>query len=550
MTFELPFYPYPTTIYDLPRELLIHIFTFCIPGDYSSFTTATKRPTPVLQPLSLAGVCHLWRTLITQTPHLWSYLHLKINTRGQVPFVRAWLARAQSTPLHISLYYDVEDTRAIYFVFEEVVGLMSEASSRWVELNIRVPDYFLFLLFGDCTSMSGAKLDVLRIHKANFVWENPVSCTPFRLLGGLPAPRTLSLQGMSLERVVVGWKNLTCVSAEGVELGECLKAFHLAPKLEECTFVNINPGHVNDEVGYPTSIITHPYVHTLRIENTLVGEALLRRLCLPSLQIFSYIPISNPFHGYSHPFAFTTPLSDFSTLESLVLRSRCMLQRLSVPAHVPAEAFARLFGTVRTIRELILDFGAVPPGSSVPREVLELLVPGMNANPSTSEMEGIPVGLLLELEALEVQTRVISFPWSTLPRLFSLSFSSSILGAQFDPLSLLPDSPTETSTQFRKLHRLHLKIGTSSLDANVNTYPEWPSFIDRSVLVDILQLREGGAEVKVSVSGRDWVADSLVFHGSGQGEVSYSQTGATERGVGSAHGYFDGVNGVRYVAHL
>ncbi|CAA7261087.1 unnamed protein product [Cyclocybe aegerita] len=362
MTFELPFYPYPITIYDLPPELLIHIFRFCVPCDIYSFTTATKRPTPVLQPLSLAGVCRPWRNLIIQSPHLWSHLQLKVNARGQVPFVRAWLARAQKTPLSISLYYDVEDRIAMYFIFEEVVGLVSEASSRWVELNVRVPDYFLFLLFGDCTSMSGAKLDVLRIHKANFVWENPVSCTPFRLLGGLPAPRTLALQGMSLDRVVVGWKNLTRVSAEGVALGECLKALHQAPKLEECTFVNINPGHVNDEVGYPTSIITHPHLHTLRIENTFVGDALLRRLYLPSLQAFSYIPISNPFHGYSHPFAFATPLSDFSTLETLTLRSRCVLQRLSVPVYVPAEAFARLLDAICTIKELVLDFGAVPPG--------------------------------------------------------------------------------------------------------------------------------------------------------------------------------------------
>ncbi|KAF9018939.1 hypothetical protein BDZ89DRAFT_1209560, partial [Hymenopellis radicata] len=66
----------------MPSELLLDIFTFCIPCWFSSHNLDSEKTDsldPRQPPWTLTRVCRLWRQLAIGCPLLWAYLELNVD---------------------------------------------------------------------------------------------------------------------------------------------------------------------------------------------------------------------------------------------------------------------------------------------------------------------------------------------------------------------------------------------------------------------------------------------------------------------------------------
>ncbi|KAJ7311500.1 hypothetical protein DFH08DRAFT_943826 [Mycena albidolilacea] len=119
----------------LPPELLAEIFLFCLPFDEDGLPI---RADPDEAPLNLCAVCRQWRSITLTTPKLWSSLFLDnlirygpVSQALYVDLCHKWLARAQSTPLLISLdmYFPAA---AANLLLDTVIGL----SRQWQNIEL------------------------------------------------------------------------------------------------------------------------------------------------------------------------------------------------------------------------------------------------------------------------------------------------------------------------------------------------------------------------------------------------------------------------------
>ncbi|KAJ7864839.1 hypothetical protein B0H14DRAFT_2183035, partial [Mycena olivaceomarginata] len=119
----------------LPPELLAEIFFFCLPFDEDGLPI---RADPDEAPLNLCAVCRQWRSIALTTPKLWSSLfldyllwHGPVSQALYVDLCHKWLARAQSTPLSISLdmYFPAA---AANLLLDTVIGL----SRQWQNIEL------------------------------------------------------------------------------------------------------------------------------------------------------------------------------------------------------------------------------------------------------------------------------------------------------------------------------------------------------------------------------------------------------------------------------
>ncbi|KAF6756942.1 hypothetical protein DFP72DRAFT_892788 [Ephemerocybe angulata] len=88
----------------LPKELLLEIFIFCLPGRHQPILDESEAP------LLLTRICKSWRILAMGAPALWSSLHLAIP-RGSEPFVQfqldrcsRWATCAKRRPMTLSIW--------------------------------------------------------------------------------------------------------------------------------------------------------------------------------------------------------------------------------------------------------------------------------------------------------------------------------------------------------------------------------------------------------------------------------------------------------------
>ncbi|KAL5495779.1 hypothetical protein ACEPAI_1243 [Sanghuangporus weigelae] len=87
----------------LPFEILVEIFSRCLPTDYVRLSTHPQ----LLPPFTFARVCSLWRHLVLSTPRLWSRIVLGrhgADSSKELLAFEFWLERTGETqPLDIVL---------------------------------------------------------------------------------------------------------------------------------------------------------------------------------------------------------------------------------------------------------------------------------------------------------------------------------------------------------------------------------------------------------------------------------------------------------------
>ena len=170
----------------LPTEIFTAIFSLLHPF-------GVREPPQPTAPFSISHVCHRWREISLNLPHLWSH----INFTRQTPDCSAeMLARAKMAPLHL-----------------EAVTLMwsrekFEAFKRQIEahihhtrhLSITTTSHHLVRTFGRLVS-SAPFLEQLSITNGDYSWHTPPEI-PFNLFDGI-APKLIYLR---LDNCGVRWE--------------------------------------------------------------------------------------------------------------------------------------------------------------------------------------------------------------------------------------------------------------------------------------------------------------------------------------------------------
>ncbi|KAL5485868.1 hypothetical protein ACEPAI_6911 [Sanghuangporus weigelae] len=88
----------------LPDELLREIFKYCLP-EHPNFRSE-------FAPLLLTHVCRRWRAVGSETPELWTTLHLNnpaLRRKNVLPLLDLWLQRSGSWPLDIDVDISILD---------------------------------------------------------------------------------------------------------------------------------------------------------------------------------------------------------------------------------------------------------------------------------------------------------------------------------------------------------------------------------------------------------------------------------------------------------
>ncbi|KAL5534747.1 hypothetical protein ACEPAG_1211 [Sanghuangporus baumii] len=134
----------------LPSEILVEIFSRCLPLDYVRLSTHPQ----LLPPFTFARVCSLWRRLVLSTPRLWSRIVLGrhgADSSKELLTFEFWLERTGETqPLDIVLDPQIDDVLDV-LLNEDVIAryerdttMLIERicmnSQRWCSLTLDVPD--------------------------------------------------------------------------------------------------------------------------------------------------------------------------------------------------------------------------------------------------------------------------------------------------------------------------------------------------------------------------------------------------------------------------
>lgn len=148
----------------LPAEILVEIFSLCLPSDHIRLSTHPQ----LLPPFTLAQVCSQWRYLILSTPRLWSHIvlgHHGMNSSKEVSTFEFWLQRTgTSQPLDILLDPQADDALDILLneeacaTYERETAMLIEKfcanSQRWRSLVLDVlSSSVLDPLFGSLSTL-------------------------------------------------------------------------------------------------------------------------------------------------------------------------------------------------------------------------------------------------------------------------------------------------------------------------------------------------------------------------------------------------------------
>ncbi|CAE6507789.1 unnamed protein product [Rhizoctonia solani] len=102
-----------TTIYSLPPEILIGIFSLVVLGQHCLIQSCRGSPSLALKrkdiqgPDSLSQVCSLWHRIVMDFPSLWSHIDIALNhplNPRLVARAKAFATRAGCTPLKVHIF--------------------------------------------------------------------------------------------------------------------------------------------------------------------------------------------------------------------------------------------------------------------------------------------------------------------------------------------------------------------------------------------------------------------------------------------------------------
>ena len=122
----------------LPSEILVEIFTLCMPRWGSSFA-------PRVVPLLVAQICASWRKVALSAQNLWSSITVYCGNLPNSLLVQVWMSRAMSSPLNICLNAQSHCYSVTKSMWATVVKLVKYCN-RWKHVELALPDPMIFCL--------------------------------------------------------------------------------------------------------------------------------------------------------------------------------------------------------------------------------------------------------------------------------------------------------------------------------------------------------------------------------------------------------------------
>ncbi|KAJ7770642.1 hypothetical protein B0H16DRAFT_1774684 [Mycena metata] len=261
---RLDSYKYPVLM--LPNEIVSEIFVHFLP--------VYPKPAPLagtLSPTTLTHICRKWRNIALTTPTLWRAAYLSINEEDEIadsdifiPFdqqlheLDVWLNRSRCCPLSIEIEETFDSPRNFFFP--------SAQCARWEYL-------WVSLLFQPFLAIAGP-LPLLR--HLDILVDEPGVGDPV-VFPEAPLLRSVILNDLALETVILPWAQLTSLTLHCVFPHECVPVLQQTSNLVDCQLYLVS------STG-PWPDVTLPRLESLTLsyskpENTYLSIFCARRAC-------------------------------------------------------------------------------------------------------------------------------------------------------------------------------------------------------------------------------------------------------------------------------
>lgn len=343
-------------ILNLPGELLVEIMLTTFPENSWNIWGSDT-------PLLFGSICSTWRRAAWSTPHLWRTISLSTThySAANTLVLHEWIDRSGTLPLslHFTMRHPMVrlpegggNSRGMSIQrppldpqVAKMLSLLARYSQRWQDI-----DFDLFTYPKDFFHILPTSFPLLRSMSLSIARPPPRSFAIGASVGrqahwNAPLLRAITVDNQIMTYLDLPLGQITHFSfIKTVELGECLDALRLTPRLNSCTFTCMSsslrpvlrPAVTSHNLKY-LDVEFQP-IHT-----SLAFPALLDNLTCPSLQTLRLRIIS--------PGAYYV----YASLVSFLIRSACPLARLSLSGgRLSAPELAQCLATIPSLIDLTL----------------------------------------------------------------------------------------------------------------------------------------------------------------------------------------------------
>ncbi|KAF8869584.1 hypothetical protein CPB84DRAFT_1803855 [Gymnopilus junonius] len=237
----------------------------------------------VMFSLILGSVCRDWRRLAWSSPHIWTYVLLRIDSTilpQHIDTFREWLRRSGTLPLSIRVYCNDEEDLKPTEATNTLTDMINQESSRWQMLDLRIPD----ILFSKFTGVGDPKGSILKSLRLEPFYSDP----GFKMHNLIPSPVNVFVREMRYSLIAIQWSNVTRVQAQSIYINECLELLANAPQIRQCVFNHIVCPDNWMQFSLSTSpVIVHHQIEDLSLELAhLAIKAVYEAPLLSQLRLF------------------------------------------------------------------------------------------------------------------------------------------------------------------------------------------------------------------------------------------------------------------------
>jgi hypothetical protein len=429
-------------VLQLPLEISTEIFMHYLQASIYMRTT----------PFQLGRICHAWRDLVWSNPGLWSTVTVALwdsqrHSNSNCKLLREWLVHSGQQPLTIKLALALSDgmdeSDLQLFQLKDVMDVLICCIDRWyiIDFSIRGDFYDAGLIIEDALQkplplLTSACFCGIQMSKA--------------VLHSAPQLNQIELSHCVLQKYSFLSPQITRISLRKATLNECLTVLASTPSLIHFKITG-NYWYSSQSFGSPDAVLA-TCLESLLIDNVFDFSDLLNHLTTPRLRDLA---ISS-----------TTSTFSFSSVISLIMRSSCTLQRLSLSG--PGIQGTNLFKCLQMTPSVIeLDLSS----TSLQDENVLLLGP-------------YPISDLHSSSYL-------------LPQLQLLSYKGQLGIASLDiNTMLLARWENGAEGKMAPLKRVHLQIKAGN--STVPALPQYPQLVAEGMYLFVEIIRRGSAKLRGS----------------------------------------------------
>ncbi|KAJ2919673.1 hypothetical protein MD484_g712, partial [Candolleomyces efflorescens] len=438
-------------IHNLPPELLTEVFAIACFSEVAATNTARRERTT---PLVLGQICRHWRDIVLSTPHLWSWVLIRLYRSkydSQLEILKNWIGHTSSNqPLTIELSFEDEDAW-VSKPPHELLQILLKESHRWRSIDLTLPEACYQRI-----KAAKSQFPILeKIALQPLLADAHVSQAERKRLdvfeGVVPELTHLRLNGYYLDDCSLPWDQLQDLVLQHVYVDECFYALNRAQNLVRCTLSTMLVNDCNRPVKKIQ--LTMPHLKRLRIQGASGTDqaTLLAHLTAPSLL---ELIISS-----------TDASLAFADVVKMVARSDCILRTFEVNGFdLDEAALVEMLNGLPTVEGLHI----VPnPNGSLANGLLDALRDSQpststtttsNSSSSSSLLSApVPTSFLPNLQCLEYEGDV-AFEEETLMRMIRSRTGS---GSECGQMEGSEDGMSSSGGLVRKLEVVKLSVNKS-----------------------------------------------------------------------------------------